>query len=194
MERREVIRYAAFFMGASLSASTIAALIEGCQVDKSDGWAPTYFTNDEAQFVSELSETILPKTETPGAKDALVERYLDTVRPLRFSSEENELFKSGINKLMIQAKKDLDKDFVQASPEKKLEWVNAIDKTAYDDLHARNDMTKEERPFYLSLKEQILVGYFSSETVAKNFFAFDPIPGSYDGCMPYEQVGRAWAL
>ncbi|MGB3080559.1 MAG: gluconate 2-dehydrogenase subunit 3 family protein [Saprospiraceae bacterium] len=194
MERREAIKYTAFFMGATLSASTIAALIEGCKVDTSETWVPSHFTKEEADFVNELSETILPKTTTPGAKDAMVDRFLDTVRPLRYTAEENEKFKTGINTLMERAKKDLGKDFVREAPEKRLEWVNTIDKNSYDAIHANPDMKNEERPFYLSLKEQILGGYFSSETVAKNFFAFDPIPGSYDPCMPYEKVGRAWAL
>ncbi|MEO6132231.1 MAG: gluconate 2-dehydrogenase subunit 3 family protein [Saprospiraceae bacterium] len=194
MERREVIKYTAFFMGATLSASTISALIEGCSVDTSATWSPKYFSADEVKFISELGETILPKTKTPGAKDAMVDRFLDTVRPLRYSAEENEKFKKDVDALIAQSKKDLGKDFAKVSPEKRLEWVNAIDKASYDALKAHPEMKSEEKPFYLSLKEQILGGYFSSEIVAKDFFAFDPIPGRYDPCMPYEQVGRAWAL
>ncbi|MEP6648029.1 MAG: gluconate 2-dehydrogenase subunit 3 family protein, partial [Saprospiraceae bacterium] len=193
MERREVIKYTAFFMGATLSASTIAALLEGCHVDQSSSWSPSFFTNNEADFVNELSETILPKTKTPGAKDALVDRFLDTVRLLRFSADENEKFKKGLDVLIAQAKADLGKDFSRASAEKRLEWVTTIDKNAYDAVKANPNMKAEEKPFYLSLKEQILGGYFSSEIVAKDFFAFDPIPGRYDPCMPYEEVGRAWA-
>jgi len=194
MERRDVIKYTAFFMGASLSASTISAILAGCKVDTSESWMPTHFTKAEADFISELGETILPKTNTPGAKDAMVERFLDTVRPLRYSTEENEKFKEGLNALMEQAKTDLGKDFVKASPEKRLEWVTAFDKSSFDAVKAQPKMPEEEKPFYLSLKEQILGGYFSSEVVAKEYFAFDPIPGRYDACIPYEEVGREWAL
>ncbi len=194
MERRDVIKYTAFFMGASLSSSTISALLAGCKVDTSESWIPTHFNQVEVDFISELGETILPKTSTPGAKDAMVERFLDTVRPLRFSPEENQKFKSDLNTLMEQAKSDLGKDFVKASPEKRLEWVTSLDKSSFDAIKAQPKMPDEEKPFYLSLKEQILGGYFSSEIVAKEYFAFDPIPGRYDPCMPYEEVGRAWAL
>jgi len=194
MERRDVIKYTAFFMGASLSASTISAIMAGCKVDTSDSWMPIHFTQAEADFISELGETILPKTNTPGAKDAMVERFLDTVRPLRYSTEENEKFKDGLNALMEQAKADLGKDFVKASPDKRLEWITTLDKSSFDAVKAQPNMPEEEMPFYLSLKEQILVGYFTSEVVAKEYFAFDPIPGRYDPCIPYEEVGRAWAL
>ena len=194
MERRDVIKYTAFFMGASLSSSTIASLLAGCKVDTSEGWMPTHFSQAESDFISEVGETILPKTSTPGAKDAMVERFIDTIRPLRFSAEENERFKKDLNKLMEQAKTDLGKDFVSASPEKKLEWVTAIDKSSFDALKAQPDMPDEEKPFFLNLKAQILGGYFSSEIVANEYFAFDPIPGRYDPCISYEEVGRAWAL
>ncbi len=194
MERRDAIKYTAFFMGATLSASTISAIIEGCTVDTSSTWAPSFFSTGEIDFIREIGETILPKTSTPGAKDAMVDRFLDTVRPLRFSKEENEKFKAGINGLMEQAKKDLGKDFVKATPDQKLEWVNTLDKNSFDAVKGKPDMPEDEKPFYLSLKSQILGGYFSAEIVAKDFFAFDPIPGKYEPCMPYEQVGRAWAL
>src|SRR6188508_2360271 len=143
MERRDAIKYTAFFMGASLSASTLATLLEGCKVDTTETWVPAYFSSDEAHFISELGETILPKTTTPGAKDAMVERYLDTVRPLRFSADENAAFKRGVTSLMQQANKEIGKDFVSASPEKRLEWVTSIDKTAYAAFNAHPEMPIE---------------------------------------------------
>src|SRR4030095_11148780 len=194
MERREVLKYTTFFLGASLSASTISAILAGCKVDTSESWMPSYFSQPESDFISELGETILPKTSTPGAKDAMVERYLDTVRPLRYSAEENNKFKEGLKTLMEKAKQDLGKDFVKSSAEKKLEWVTSVDKTSFGIMEAQPEDSKTEKPFYVTLKEQILAGYFSSEIVANDYFAFDPIPGRYDPCIPYEQVGKAWAL
>ena len=44
MERREAIKYTAFFMGATLSASAITSLLEGCKVDTSETWMPTHFS------------------------------------------------------------------------------------------------------------------------------------------------------
>lgn len=194
MERRDVLKYTAFVMGASLSSGTIAALVAGCKVDTSVDWQPAFLTYDQVNFIDELAEVILPKTKTPGAKDAFVTRYIDTIRPLRFSIEDNGKFKSNLDALIKMASQELGKDFVKATAEKKLEWVTAVDKASYEIIKNKIDLTADERPFYLSLKEQILGGYFSSEIVAKEFFEFDPVPGSYNGCIPYEDIGRAWAL
>jgi hypothetical protein len=194
MERRDVLKYTALLMGASLSTGTIAALVAGCKVDNSIDWEPAFLTHDQVSFMDELAETILPKTKTPGAKDALVTRFIDTIRPLRFSNEDNEEFKTNLDAFIQNATQELGKDFVKVSAEKRLEWVTGVDKASYEMIKNKDDEHDLERPFYLSLKEQILGGYFSSEIVAKEYFEFDPVPGRYDGCIPYEDIGRAWAL
>lgn len=188
MERREAIKYTAMFMGISLSGATISSILSGCAVSDADDWAPSFLSPAEADFVNELAETIMPRTKTPGAKDAKVVRFIDTVRPLRYTMEENEKFKTELTALIEQAKIENGKEFISLSPEKQLEWVSKIDKSAYEYADG------EERPFYISLKEQIAAAFFSSEIVMKEFFAFDPIPGGYDACIPYDEVGRAWAL
>lgn len=194
MDRRDAIRYTAVFMGASLSASTVASLIAGCTVDEQSGWTPKFLSEDEAHFIREFSETMLPKSTTPGAKEALVDRFIDTVRPLRFTVEENQAFKANLVGFIAQAKSELGNDFVKVFPAKQLYWLQTTDATAFETIKAKPDLKREDRPFYLQLKEQILGAYFSSEKVAKEYFAYDPIPGRYEGCIPYEQVGRAWAL
>src|SRR5687767_11572420 len=123
MERRDVLKYTAIYMGAALGSGTIAALTAGCKVDTSLEWEPVFLTHDEVSFLDELGETILPKTKTPGAKDALVTRFIDTIRPLRFSKEDNQNFKSNLIAFMREAEKEIGNDFVKASSEKKLDWV-----------------------------------------------------------------------
>jgi gluconate 2-dehydrogenase gamma chain len=40
-------------------------------------WTPTFFTTDQYQTMNDLSDVIIPTTNTPGAKEALVARHLD---------------------------------------------------------------------------------------------------------------------
>jgi hypothetical protein len=181
-------------MGVSLSAGSIAAILSGCEVDHSDDWTPGFFTKAQADFILEIGETLLPRTSTPGAKDALVVRYLDTIRPLRYTSEDNDQYKEKINAFIEQTRADLGGDFIKSDPEVRLAWLTDLDKRSFEAVRDNPELTGDKRPFYLTLKEQILGGYFSSEIVAKEYFAFDPVPGRYDACVPYEEIGRAWAL
>ena len=192
MERREVLKYTALYLGLTLSGSTISAILAGCRVDESENWIPGFLSQEEADFISELAETILPRTNTPGAKDALVVRYIDTIRPLRFTDEDNQKFRSDLKAFMDVAQNELGKEFVKMPEDRKFEWVKLVDKESYESID--DAKPEEERPFYLILKEHILSGYFNSEAVAKQYFSFDPVPGSYEGCIPYADIGRDWAL
>lgn len=201
MDRREALKYTAFLFGAGLSASTISAIISGCNVDTSDNWMPSFFTKEESDFIAELGETMLPRTHTPGAKDALVERFLDTVRPLRYTEADNQKFREKLTAFMAEAEAAGTKStsgasgsgFMRASADERFAWLTDIDREAYEVIRRNPDLPHGERPFYLHLKEQILGAYFSSEVVAKSYFAFDPIPGRYDPCIPLSDVGKAWA-
>lgn len=37
----------------------------------------SFFTNNQAALIAEIAETILPKTETPGAKEMAVPQFID---------------------------------------------------------------------------------------------------------------------
>jgi len=181
-------------MGVAVSGSTVTSLLSGCQADDSPDWKPSFFTFDEARFIRELGETMLPRTGTPGAKDALVDRYLDMIRPLRFTEEQNAEYKSRLKEFMATARKELGIRFHKADPSRRQEWLTATDAKSYQVIKDSPDLPAEQRPFYLTLKEHILSAYFNSEKVAREYFAFDPIPGRYDPCIPFSEIGRAWAI
>lgn len=194
MDRRDAVKYTALFMGASLSASTVAAILNSCKVDTSQQWIPSFLSIEQSDFLLELGETMLPRTTTPGAKDAYVNRFIDAIRPLRYTVEENKVFKHQLNAFIYEAEGDLGNSFIIVSPAKRLDWLQALDKSAYERMALKDDSSPVERPFYLHLKEQLLAGYFSSEAVAKSYFAYDPLPGRYDACIAYATVGKAWSF
>jgi hypothetical protein len=193
MERRDAIKYTAMFLGAGLSTSTVSIILHGCKIDTSADWMSSFLSVEESDFLAELGETMLPRTTTPGAKDALVHRFLDAVRPLRFTVEENKVFKHQLGAFMHACEAELGKHFLSATASQRLDWLQATDKAAYESMAMVNGELPKERPFYLQLKEQVLAGYFTSEAVAKDYFAYDPLPGRYDACIAYDSIGRMWA-
>jgi hypothetical protein len=44
------------------------------------------------------------------------------------------------------------------------------------------------------MKELTLLGYFTSEVGATKALRYVPIPGRFDGCIPYKKGDKAWAL
>ncbi len=54
---------------------------------------------------------------------------------------------------------------------------------------ARSDM-----PFFRTMKELTLVGFYTSEAGATRELRHAPVPGRFEGCVPLDQIGRAWAV
>ena len=50
-----------------------------------------------------------------------------------------------------------------------------------------------EQPFFAMLRELVVLGYFTSETGASQALHYLPMPGSYDGAYPLEQVETNWS-
>jgi gluconate 2-dehydrogenase gamma chain len=53
---------------------------------------------------------------------------------------------------------------------------------------------KAERPFFRTMKELTLVGYYTSEAGATQELRHAPVPGRYEACVPLAQVGKTWAV
>lgn len=49
-------------------------------------------------------------------------------------------------------------------------------------------------PFMRRMKELTLVGYYTSEVGATQELRHEPVPGRFDGCVPFAQIGRTWAV
>ena len=44
------------------------------------------------------------------------------------------------------------------------------------------------------MKELTLVGYYTSEAGATEELTYEPVPGVWEGCVPYEDIGSAWSV
>lgn len=110
MKRRELLKAGAF---AGAVAALRPAMAQGQDkkanaeltpaqngVDASNdlsapGWKPKFFDEHQNETLIVLSDLIIPATDTPGAKEALVNRYIDLV----LAAEKPEAQKSFLNSL-----------------------------------------------------------------------------------------------
>ncbi len=70
IDRREALRKTALLMGAAVSASALTGILQGCKATPELTYTPVFFNADQATLVSEVADIIIPRTDTPGAKDA----------------------------------------------------------------------------------------------------------------------------
>lgn len=196
MDRREAIKRTALLTGFAISSSTIAGLLQGCQPEAKsplDSWAPSFFTKEEGLTVAEIGEVILPRTDTPGAKDVFTHEFVDLMVGDCYKQEEQQRFRDGLAQLMAGCEQANGKSFLDCSPEQQLAFLNEQDQAARATVEATPGLDKEDYPFFLTLKQLILLGYFTSETVGKEAFVYDPVPGVNEACRPYEAGTPDWA-
>ena len=197
MNRREAIRKSTLLLGGALSASTIAAVMSGCKAPMDPDWTPTTMTQDEAELVAEVCERIIPATDTPGAKDALVHRYIDEFLTNIASPEEIEIFRKGLQELQ-------NKSFLKLNDAKKdaalmaMETISSgpsVNETAADLANEGEANLNGEiaNQFLQGMKQLTITGFFTSEVGAKQVLRYDPIPGEYLGCIDYQEGDPAWA-
>src|SRR5690606_12227406 len=87
VDRRTALRRMAGAAASALWVSEIVALAESeaatahllAATPQGGTWTPSVLSAEQFETVSQLVELIIPATETPGAKDALVDRYVDGV-------------------------------------------------------------------------------------------------------------------
>lgn len=191
MTRREALKYTTITLGAALSATTTAAILQGCTADPTADWTPATLTPAQATALAAMAETILPATDdSPGARDVHVHRFIDTLLTDWANAETRQEWMEGFQALHreLTGAED-DPAFDKLSAEDQDAALRAVNERALSD--APNTATDS---FFLELKGQVIGGYFSSKEVGMNILAYDPVPGEYLGCIPMADVGKAWSL
>lgn len=189
MTRREAIKRTAILMGGTLSASAMLGIMNGCKADPvpADGWTPAFFSAEEGEIVKQMAERIFPKTDTPGAIDAGVHGFIDTMMAEYYQEPEKKMFREGIQRVEADAQKAHGKSFVALKPEQMDELLSVYDEEAF------GENRKEGPHFWAMMKELTTLGFFTSEAGATEVLKYDPVPGDYKGCIPFEEVGVTWA-
>jgi hypothetical protein len=207
MDRRTALKNITLGLGYVATTSTMISVLNSCK-EKSLGWQPIFFTNDEQIMVTHLVDIILPKNELPGALDVNVPQFIDKMYDGVETKESQELFRSGAeifgNLLEEKAGKkksnasraDLEVVFKELFTigEVEQEKVKAL---TNKDLSEVADTDKEKYLLYsflMKIRYYTLFGYYTSEKVGEEILSYDPVPGVFQGCIPLSDVGNAWSL
>jgi len=177
----------AALLGFAVSGPLVTALLNGCKPTPELGFAPVFFTPEQAQTIRALADAILPRTDTPGAVDVGVPGFIDLMVKDVYTKEDQERFVAGLTDFEEGAvKKGV--SFAEMDAEEQTSYLKSIHDPAVEALKKG-----EPKPFILMVKELTLLGFFSSEPGATQVLQYNPVPGAYQGCVPLAEVGRAWA-
>jgi len=125
--------------------------------DAAAGWRPVLLTKREGQALARLVETLIPRTGTPGARDARVHEYIDLAVSLEPAAEKKE-FVDGLRWLDRRCKSGYRADLAAASDADLAELLTSI-----SDQHTEHPKTLERGVrFFADLKRRTIFGYYTS--------------------------------
>lgn len=193
MDRREALKRTALLMGGMVSAPAITGIMNGCTARQGIDWKPVFLDNDQASIVTDVAEIIIPRTETPGAKDVGVPGFIDQMLHEVYSAEDQEYFLSGLKEFNELADKEYGDAFADLDEDDQVAYVKKVHAAAVE--AENNTEPVPRRPFILMMKELTLLGFFTSEAGATQILQYAAVPGAYKGCIPLSEAGngRAWA-
>lgn len=202
MERRDAIKYISILLGGAVIGAD--AFLSGCKT-KTAGTLD--WTTGDIAYLNEIGETILPRTSTPGAKDANVGQFMTVMISDCYVDADQKAFREGMDKLKDACKKKYNADFMNISAQQRHQLFVELDKEAKEyqkKVKAFNDTEnkkfKEESvkgnkyvkqhmsPHYFSMLKQLtLLGFFTSKEGMTQAVRYLPVPGRYEGCVPYKK-------
>ena len=203
MDRREAVKYISILMGGAVIGAD--AFLSGCNTKTATS---TEFTPENIAYLNEIGETILPGTTTPGAKDANVGQFMTVMVNDCYEEGDQKVFHEGLDKLNEASKKKFDKSFMDITPQQRHDLLVEIDKEAKEyqkgvtdfndketekeknEIAGGNSNYKKQRksPHYFTMMKQLtLLGFFTSEPGMTKALNYVPVPGRYEGCIPYKK-------
>lgn len=212
MNRRSAIKNISIGIGITVSSGTLMSVLSGCKSDtqtNTDTSSSTSFLNvKDANFVEEILDIILPKTDTPGAKDLGIVRYVNVVLKELYEAKDQKVFRKGLGYFqdVVKSKSDsksttdraelttiLD-DWIGTKNEDKREEIGALLYTPQNKVAAKDQKRYHIYQFLSNVKRLGISAYFGHKEIGTNHLNYDPVPGAYKGCVPLEEIATNSAL
>jgi hypothetical protein len=197
LSRRDAIRRASALLGvvAFVGGSRLLSALETRDVPAgavTGAGAPGAFTAAHIALLDEIAETILPATNTPGAKAAATGAFMAVMVTDAYSPAERAVFLDGMRQLDLAMHEAYGATFMEATPPQRLELLAALDR----DQQRAMDAAEADHPvpYFRMMKQLALLGYFTSKIGCTQAQRYVETPGRYDPCVPYAPGEPAWAL
>jgi hypothetical protein len=133
-----------------------------------------FISRQQETLLAFLTETIIPKTDTPGARELNVHQFIQKVVADCYDKATQAKFQKGLDTVDELAKKSSGKAFSESDPTQQAAVLTQLSQSSDPDL----------KSFYSMVKGLTIKGYLNSEYVMTNLTNFQFMPGHYYGCVP----------
>lgn len=180
--RREVISqsFRALVAAAVFPGIAVADVLSAAEADhflQGNNWRPKFVSDHQNDILVRLCELIIPATDTPGAKEALVNRFLDHLMAVQPPDTQKE-FLTALDYMDEECKTRYKSEFLATPEPLQIEFLTLI---AYPHSYPTwADHTVIPFPgnkYFSDMKGWIVGAYYSSEIGMKEL--------GWDGTFPH---------
>ena len=134
---------------------------------------------EQEKLLAEIAEAIIPKTNTPGAKDIYAHQFVMKMMDDCASREDQQQFVKGLNAFAGFAKQHAGNSFLDASAPERAEILKAVEGIKPEGSDAA--------VFYKKMKNLTIRAYTSSKFYLTEVQVYELVPGRWNGCVPVKQ-------
>ncbi|MBE5270843.1 MULTISPECIES: gluconate 2-dehydrogenase subunit 3 family protein [Stenotrophomonas] len=188
MDRRELLKMILAATGAAMVG--LPALAAGQSATTGSKAA---FSAADISMLDEIAETILPRTTTPGAKDAGVGPFMALFVTDCYTPRQQAIFRAGL----VDIDKRAGGRFVSLPSQARSELLRTLDAEARAHVVEVTETGAAEEgeaaPHYFTMIKQLVIfGFFTSKVGATEVLKYVAVPGRYDGDLAYTPGTPAW--
>ena len=182
MNRRESLQRIALVLGGvAIAPDLLAQAIAGPSATRQNT------PEDRLHILDEMAETIIPTTDTPGAKAAKVGEFIVHAVEYCLPNDRKKRFWDDLDAAETACKRQMGKSFTSCSDTERTRFLQQLQAQK----HAKGDDPSVPM-FFTALKMLVLHGYFTAEIGATLALNYDPIPGGWKPDMLIEPDTKAW--
>jgi hypothetical protein len=189
MHRRELFRLLSAAAVAPVLTPDFLTLLR--QAQPSADYKIRTFSPHQNATVLAMIDLIIPATDTPGAKGARVNEFMDVILTDWAIPQERAEFLTGLDDVDVQSSALFGKTFLEITPAQQTALLRSLDDAV--DWHRsdpREPAPRDQRDselrgeFFRVFKKMTIHGYYTSEIGFTQELKLEIIPGAQHGCVP----------
>lgn len=172
MTRNDFLKYITAISGAAIVGTPF--LLSGCSNPESGNYQ---LSKHDLRLLDAISETIIPKTDTVGALETEVPKFVKSVYENIFTEEEQTEFSKTLEEIEAKAIESYNSSFSILNLDQREAIINQI--------------KSPSNKGFISIYQCVLFGYLTSKEGLTSTFNFVPVPGKYIADLPYKDGDKA---
>jgi hypothetical protein len=153
------------------------------------------FLDAHQALVADLAETIIPATDTPGAKQAMVHLTVISMIKEVADRKTKNIFIDGLKDVEHYSNSHFSHSFSELTAAQQIEVVGHFrdEGKNYSGMIGKIKNKFAGKSFFHILKEYSTIAFCTSKNGATKTLAYDFIPGKFEPCLQMTPGQKSWA-